>query len=285
MSEPIARGQLMQSFVAAAREAARARAPVLLTGESGAGKTHWAQWLHRQTGRPQPPQVFSALWCDPAAIALALAEAGTVILDEMAGLPHGVQRALIELVDRPHRAWLVSLTREDPVNAVAAGRLLPALLHRIDVFRLGLPPLRARHEDLEALATELLDEQGSASGRRVALGRSALDAMARYDFPGNVRELSNALVRAAARAHHGCVEAHDLALAHPEAARPMLPPELPIDLDSLERLAIAEALRRVNGNRTHAARLLGIGLRTLRAKLNSREPGPPPPGAALKRSA
>ena len=285
MSEPIARSQLMQSFVAAAREAARAKAPVLLTGESGAGKTYWARWLHEQGGNGAPAQLFSALWCDPAAIAMSLGNPGTVILDEVASLPQAVQRSLVELLDRAPKAWVVSLTREEPVSAVAAGRLLPALLHRIDVFRLGLPPLRARPEDLAPLASELLEEHARATGKSISLGRTALDALGHYEFPGNVRELSNALVRASARAMHGWIEAHDLALSRSMPARPLLPPDVPIDLDSLERLAIAEALRRVNGNRTHAARLLGIGLRTLRAKLNSREHGDAQPEPEMKKSA
>src|SRR5206468_2222374 len=124
------------------------------------------------------------------------------------------------------------------------------------------------------LATGLLDEHGKAIGKRLAFSRPALEALSRYDWPGNVRELNNTVVRAASRTVNGWVEAADLALTRPDPARPLLPPEVPIDLDALERLAIAEALRRVNGNRTHAAKLLGIGLRTLRAKLNGREHEP-----------
>ncbi|MFT3843315.1 MAG: sigma 54-interacting transcriptional regulator [Myxococcaceae bacterium] len=271
MSEPVAKSPLMQSFIVAAKEAAKARAAVLVTGESGAGKTYWAQWLHQQSGAPGQPQVFSGMWCDPAAIAHALNQTGTVILDEVAGLPQAVQRALIELLDRSPKAWVVSLTRDEPVSSVAAGRLMPALLHRIDVFRLGLPPLRARLEDLVPLATELLDEHAKATGKRLAFGRPGLEALSRHDWPGNVRELGNTVVRAASRTLNGWIEPADLALTRPDPTRPLLPPEVPIDLDALERLAIAEALRRVNGNRTHAAKLLGIGLRTLRAKLNSRD--------------
>jgi DNA-binding NtrC family response regulator len=102
-------------------------------------------------------------------------------------------------------------------------------------------------------------------------------ALERHPFPGNVRELRNVLQRAVVRCRGGVVEPLHLGL---EATRlmalPSPPGELPLDLASLERLAIVEALRRVRGNRTHAARLLGIGLRTLRNKLRAaREAGAP----------
>jgi DNA-binding NtrC family response regulator len=150
------------------------------------------------------------------------------------------------------------------------------------VVPIVIPPLRDRPEDVAALAPALLADAAERLARPVpALSDGAFAALRRHPFPGNVRELRNVLERALVRCRGPVLDAAHLDLgprppapSSPAAAEVAPLPAagafaagLPLDLDSLERLAIAEALRRVGGNRTHAARLLGIGLRTLRNKL------------------
>jgi DNA-binding NtrC family response regulator len=147
-----------------------------------------------------------------------------------------------------------------------------------------LPPLRERPDDIPVLAIHLLRKLAEDLGRPApTLADDALRGLARYRFPGNVRELGNILERALVRCRYEVIDLQylDLGIHEPRSSvaamgrteraplpeRRFLPEGVPIDLGSLERLAIQEALRRENGNRTRAARVLGISLRTLRNKL------------------
>jgi two-component system response regulator FlrC len=236
------------------------------------------------------------------------ASGGTLLLDEVSELPLGLQAKLLRVlqereIDRvggarpvPVDVRIVATTNRDLLAMVEAGQFRSDLYYRLNVFPIELPPLRARAEDLLPLAERLLAEAAAEQGRPVpSLSEAACQALRQHPFPGNVRELRNVLERALVRCRQGLIEPHHLglgpALSAVEAvstaraaaalvAEGHLPAHLPIDLGQLEKLAIEEALRRVRGNRTHAARLLGIGLRTLRNKLRAwREAGLPVPPA------
>ncbi|MFL5261807.1 MAG: sigma-54 interaction domain-containing protein [Anaeromyxobacteraceae bacterium] len=206
---------------------------------------------------------------------------------------------------------LVATTNRDLGEMVRRGEFRSDLYYRLHVFPIVLPPLRDRREDLPALAEALVADAARALGRAApVLSDDAFAALRAHPFPGNVRELRNVLERAMVRCRGGVIDAAMLGLAAatptptptptptadpftvsvaPEARSRRAPTwtptstdgtalfttgHLPLDLSALERLAIIEALRRVRGNRTHAARLLGIGLRTLRNKLRAyREAG------------
>jgi DNA-binding NtrC family response regulator len=201
---------------------------------------------------------------------------------------------------------VIAATNQPLAEAAASRRFREDLLFRLAVLRIALPPLRDRLEDLPALATALIADASRDLGRPAPLLDEAALAVLRVNpFRGNVRELRNMLERALVRcrgpvlgaAHLGlsvgggqAPALHALKEMEPLAAQGRatalhtptlgggralaLQGDLPLDLGELERLAIAEALRRVRGNRTHAARLLGIGLRTLRNKLRTyREAG------------
>jgi two-component system response regulator FlrC len=212
---------------------------------------------------------------------------------------------------------LIATTNRDLAEMVRAGQFRSDLYYRLHVFPIVVPPLRQRADDVPALAEALVAEAAGALGRAPpALAPEAISALRRHPFPGNVRELRNVIERALVRCRGPVLEARHLLLG-PAVAGPSpaslasscseLEPRgrdapgaaaagsavatpaneafatgaLPLDLAALERVAIAEALRRVNGNRTHAARLLGIGLRTLRNKLKEyREAGAPLEAAA-----
>jgi two-component system response regulator FlrC len=230
------------------------------------------------------------------------ASGGTLLLDEVSELPLALQAKLLRAlqereVDRvggqrpvPVDVRIVTTSNRDLAEMVRLGLFRSDLYYRLNVFPIALPPLRARPEDVIPLAERLLREAAATLGREApALSGPARQALLDHPFPGNVRELWNVLERALVRCRGASVEPWHLGLpgaglapvpagepAPALAPAPFLPPGVPIDLSALERLAIEEALRRVGGNRTHAARLLGIGLRTLRNKLRAwRELGTP----------
>jgi two-component system response regulator FlrC len=219
------------------------------------------------------------------------ADKGTLLLDEISEMPLLLQAKLLRVlqereVDRVggHRpisvdVRVIATSNRDMEEMVRAGQFRADLYYRLNVFPLSLPPLRERREDIPTLAAFLLCEAAAALGRPApTLSDAALAALLTYRFPGNIRELGNLLERALVRCKSPILDEIHLGIA-PKGPRLVAPPpdatdasSLPagmsLDLGELERLAIAEALRRVGGNRTHAARLLGIGLRTLRNKLN-----------------
>ncbi len=307
---PVAESPGMREVLEAAEDVAPTPTTVLLLGESGTGKELVARHLHARSGRPGP---WVAVNCAalPAELLeselfghergaftgaverragrFELAHRGTLLLDEVSELPFPLQAKLLRVlqereVDRvggqrpvPVDVRVVATTNRDLPEMVRRGLFRSDLYFRLNVFPIVLPPLRERPEDVAPLAAALLAEAGRALGRSPPpLSAAALEALRRHPFPGNVRELRNLLERALVLSRGAAVEPHHLRLEPAAAAVAGAPADLPLDLAALERIAIAEALRRVNGNRTHAARLLGIGLRTLRNKLRAaREAGAP----------
>jgi two-component system, response regulator FlrC len=201
---------------------------------------------------------------------------------------------------------VIATSNRDLAEMVQRGLFRSDLYYRLNVFPIVLPPLRERAEDLPGLTAALVAETSRGLGRPAPrVDEAALEALRSQPFHGNVRELRNMLERALVRCRgpvlglgHLSVAIVPSASACPRpisiatsyaaptrtptsistatptslaTAEPTLtfPGSLPLDLGELERLAITEALRRVRGNRTHAARLLGIGLRTLRNKLRA----------------
>jgi len=202
---------------------------------------------------------------------------------------------------------IIATSNRDLATMVAHGEFRADLYYRLSVFPIFLPPLRERRDDIPALAARLTDEIALRLGRPApVLSSEALAELVAYEFPGNVRELANVLERVLVRCHGTAVPAKHVSVALAavgiSAIRPLpgeapgrrqarqavstsledqgsatpsqlrenpdsMPIGFPLALAELERMAILEALRRVHGNRTHAARLLGISLRTLRNKL------------------
>jgi len=245
----------------------------------------------------------------------ARAAGGTLVFDEISELPMPLQARLLRAIQLQeaelHAAGsegeaaaairdvrIIATSSRDLLQLVNQGAFRSDLYYRLNVFPIAVPSLRERRDDLPQIAQQLLDQAAQRLGRPApALGEDALQALLAHDFPGNVRELANLLERALVRCRGTTLEARlfgfDVlaplvragagAVGIPER----LPPGLPLDLTELERLAIHEALHRVGGNRTRAARLLGIGLRTLRNRLRvwrETEAGmrlPPDPDACL----
>jgi len=223
---------------------------------------------------------------------LVAAEGGTVFLDEIGELSLDLQakllRALQEKEVRPvgatHRlpikARVVAATNRDLAQMVERGIFRKDLFYRLNVVNLRLPSLRDRREDIPLLAAHFLDKKSRDLGRNFTLSDEALRVMMRYDWPGNVRELEHAVERACALCSGPVLELGDMPTQlqqrgldsrRAETAKGIQPQEgeapQVTTLADLERKAILEAIRTLNGDKLQAARLLGIGKTTLYRKL------------------
>jgi DNA-binding NtrC family response regulator len=222
---------------------------------------------------------------------LVSAEGGTVFLDEIGELTLDLQakllRALQEKEVRPvgatHRvairARIVAATNRDLPAMVERGTFRKDLFYRLNVVKLQIPPLRNRREDIPLLAAHFLDRICREKGVKLTLGDEALRTIMEHDWPGNVRELENAVERACALSSGPVLSLSDLptqlrqqrlaahrAALNDESAEAQ-DENLVTPLAELERAAILEAIRTLNGDKLQAARLLGIGKTTLYRKL------------------
>jgi two-component system response regulator FlrC len=269
--EPIAFSPAMRHALGAALDVASAPTTVLLTGETGSGKEVLARFIHQSSPRAALPfTLVGSANLDLEQVAAALEHGGTVMIDEVASIPLEVQGRLLALLEGSHASRVIATSHRNLTDLVDRGQLRSDLYYRLDVYPIVVPPLRERREDLAALADVLLARASTNLGRPAPrLTGEALGLLESQRWQGNVRELANVLERATIRTRGPLIEATDLGLAARPVDTSSFPSHLPLDLDQLERLAISEALRRTSGNRTHAARLLNIGLRTLRQKLNT----------------
>jgi len=290
----------MTPVVEALRRVARTDSSVLLLGESGTGKEVAARTLHAWSGRAQGPFVAVNCAAVPDALLeselfghekgaftgavgsrrgrLELAEGGTFFLDEIAEMTPAVQAKLLRVLqDRRYERvggtrtieadvrW-VAATNRDPAALLSSGALREDVYHRLAVFPVRLPPLRERRQDLLPLAETLLGRIAPTVGRtRLFLSDGAKQRLLAAPWPGNVRQLANALERAAILCDGAEIGSEHLEIA--EAAGPAASPLDSGTLEDIERAAIAAALAAVGGNRRAAAERLGIGLRTLYDKL------------------
>lgn len=309
----------MDGLRATIAKVARSQAPVYILGESGVGKELVARTIHDQSARAAGPFVpvncgaipselmeseffghkkgsFSGAHADKPGLFQA-AHGGTLFLDEVAELPLQMQvkllRAIQEKSIRPVGAAtevavdvrILSATHKDLGELVEDGRFRHDLYYRINVIELRVPPLRERRSDLPQLAASILARLARTHERPTPLlAPSALDALAQYHFPGNVRELENILERALALAEGDSIGASDLRLpapgghrvtggaaaTHQEEAVVDLPAgngALPSYIEQMERTAIQRALEENRWNKTRTAAQLGITFRALRYKL------------------
>ena len=269
-------------FVAAA---AASRATVLLHGESGTGKRLFARAIHDRS--PWAEQPFITVNCAvlpedllEAAALPGHGEGGTLLLDEIAELRPGPQVSLLTVIQQqesmPAEVRLIATTARDLKAEVDAGRFRSDLYARINVLPVRVPTLRERMEDIPRLVRHFARRAAELRGEPApTIAPETLEVLQRYSWPGNVRELANAVERAVLLCRGNLLQPGDIDREIRDAAGHPHPPAIvpgaePVDynLDALERLAIERALAATGGNRTRAARLLGISERTLRNKLN-----------------
>jgi len=284
-------------------------APVLITGESGTGKEMVAREIHSRGRQSKGRFVAVNCAAMPEALLetelfghvrgaftdarerreglLVTANGGTLLLDEIGDMPLGLQpkllRALQERVVRPvgateevpFEARIIAATNRDLESAIEAGRFREDLFYRINVIQLELPPLRARGGDALALAQNFLGEAAVRNGKPVpGLTPEAAERLLAYDWPGNVRELRNCMERVVALMRGERVGVEDLppkvrdyrsghvliAGDHPHELQP---------LEEVERRYILRVVEACKGNKSQAARVLGIGRKTLYRRLVS----------------
>lgn len=287
---------------------ARSQAPVYITGESGTGKEVAARLIHSGSARRDAPFVavncgaipenlmeseffgyrkgaFTGAEADREGF-LHAAQGGTLFLDEVGDLPLLMQVKLLRVIqDKKVRKLgdtneetvdfrIISATHKNLNDKVAAGEFRQDLFYRLNVIELKMPSLREIPEDIPFLVEQVLARLAAQSGVTVPdLGKDALDALIKYDFPGNVRELENILERALALCDGRAIREADLHLteAH-DAAAPIVAGErtLPLHeyLDKIEREQIIKALEQTRFNKTAAAKVLGITFRSLRYRLD-----------------
>ncbi|MGY0197376.1 sigma-54-dependent transcriptional regulator [Leptothrix sp. BB-4] len=250
----------MQQVRALVDKVARSMAPVLVQGESGTGKELVARSIHQVSTRAAQP--FIAVNCSAIPEQLLEAEffgyrkgaftgaaedregffqaahGGTLFLDEIGDLPLSMQskllRAIQERAVRPVGAIaevavdvrIISATHRDLADEVAEGRFRQDLFYRLNVIQIRVPPLRERRDDLYELCARVLERVAADAGMAVMprLTPRALDHLAHYDFPGNVRELENLLHRAVALSSASQIDVEDLELPIPPRGRPAAVP-------------------------------------------------------------
>lgn len=278
---------------------ARSQAPVHITGESGTGKEVAARQIHLLSARHGAPFIPVNCGAIPENLVeseffghrkgaftgadedrdgfFQAANGGTLFLDEVADLPLAMQvkilRAIQErrvrkvgsAIEESVDVRIISATHQNLKACVEAGAFRTDLYYRLNVIELKMPALRERREDIPLLVASIAERQALA----VSLAPDAERALEAYGFPGNVRELENILERAVALSADGTVHDHDLQLDDDGVApRAETGDEgLQQMLDRVERQAIISALEQTRGNRTAAARLLGVSFRSLRYRI------------------
>lgn len=325
------RSPVMLNILRKAKGVARSKAAVLICGESGTGKELLARYIHENSDRKDAPFVALNCACLPETLLeselfgyekgafsgatarklgkFELANGGTLFLDEITEMPISLQAKLLRVlqegeVDRlggtkPIKIdiRILSATNRNPQDAIRSGHLREDLFYRLNVIQLKLPPLRARREDIPCLADFFLKRFSKAYGKDgLKFANSTIEAMMSWPWPGNIRELKNAVERGVLLADGDMILPSDIwddegmfdladkgwqleqdipSAEHPPAldAGSSLGDKKQgddaeiMDLNTLERLTIQKALQKTEGNRTHAAQLLGISVRTLRNKL------------------
>jgi two-component system response regulator AtoC len=304
--ELIARSEAMREAVSLAERVAVTDANVLVTGESGAGKDVLAFHIHSKSNRAS--QSFVKIDCATLPSGLLEAELfgyergaftgaseekpgrleaahrGTLVLDEIAYLSNDSQAKLLRVIETMEferlggrrtikvDARLIALTNVDLGDAVKRQHFREDLYYRLNVVHIPLPPLRERKEDLVELAQGFVTSYAAKHGRKVtALAPESLLLLRDYEFPGNVRELANTIERAVIVSTGSRIEAEDL----PESIRATVSVqrrrEQPQSLAEVEAGYVEEILTATRGNKTEAARILGISRKNLYEKIARRK--------------
>ncbi len=313
----IGASRAMRRLLEATSRVATRDVTVLVRGETGTGKEFVAELLHAQSARAKQPLIRFNCAALPAELAdaelfghvrgaftgatnsrpgfFAQADGGTLILDEVGELPSAIQAKLLRVLQEGEiqpvgsgriekvDVRVVAATNRDLAAEAKAGTFREDLYYRLAVVELVVPPLRDRKDDIPALAEEF----GRRYGERFGLGAITLepaliDALARADWPGNVRQLENTIARLSALSAGGMIGITDYEAASgtsPASSQDALPvadddvtgarsgPSLKEQVEAFERGLVARALESTSGNQSEAARRLGVSRVTLIDKM------------------
>lgn len=323
--EPVAEADSSKEMLMLAKRVAATDSTILICGESGTGKEVLARYIHQQSTRKDKP--FVAINCaaipenmlegllfghekgaftgahQASAGKFEQANGGTLLLDEISEMDIGLQAKILRVIQEREverlggrkpislNLRILATTNRDLQAEVQAGRFREDLYYRLSVFPLQWLPLRERRDDIQPIAHKLINSHASKMGRAgVSFSKAAQQALANYDWPGNIRELDNVMQRALIMQLGDCIEADDLRLdpynisqtittnqslrrfesAVQEVVQPLAedsPEKLNTDLKKKEFEIIIETLKQENGSRKNTATKLGISPRTLRYKI------------------
>jgi DNA-binding NtrC family response regulator len=306
--ELVGKSESMREVYSLIEQVSPSSASVLITGESGTGKELVARTIHQLSPRKNAPFIAINCSAIPETLmeselfghekgaftgaasrrqgCFELADTGTLLLDEIAEMPALLQTKLLRAIEeRSLRRLgskqelsvdvrLLAATNRDPEEAVHAGTLRSDLLYRLNVIRIQLPPLKDRKDDLPLLAQHLVTQLSAKHNRPARfLSPAALTVLQYHAWPGNVRELRNVIERAVIICSGEQIERHHFA-PYPIDQRERLRIEDTISfpvgtpLEEVERQMIMRTLSKTGNNKTRAAELLGISLKTMHNKLN-----------------
>ncbi len=274
------------------RKVARTDASVLLTGENGTGKDLVARAIHDLSPRKNKPFIAQYIGNIPSTILdselfgykkgaftgattdrVGLFEAvngGTLFLDEISELPPELQTKLLRVLQnkeiirlgenlvRKIDVRIIAATNQNLVELVKNGKFREDLYYRLNVINIHLPPLRDRKEDIPLLVDYFLKRE--SEGREVTITKAAMRKLMNYNWPGNVRQLENIIRRALILAEGDVIDVDDIQLDEMDV------PKFEGTLEEFKNQLIIQRLKEFNGNKTRAAKSLGISLRTLQQK-------------------
>jgi DNA-binding NtrC family response regulator len=299
----------MLQVIELAREAASSKATVLIQGESGTGKEVLARYIHANS--PRSTQPFVAVNC--AAIPEGLLESelfghekgaftgavtkqvgkfewahrGSILLDEISEMPLPLQAKLLRVLQE-HEIERVGARKPVPVDIrviattnrrlkdhMASGKFRDDLYYRLNVIPLSIPPLRERKDDIPLLIEHFIRKHSHGGNQPLPrMSQDTIQHFLQYDWPGNIRELENMVERWLVLYQGGFLTTSHLFLNEGAATLPPASLGKPsMSVREMERALIMETLQAMNGNRTQAAKVLGISLRTLRNKLREYQGG------------
>jgi DNA-binding NtrC family response regulator len=296
----------MRKVYQVVEQAAPTSASVLIWGESGTGKELVAQTIHQLSPRTQMPFVPINCAAIPETLleseifghekgaftgaadrregCFELADRGTLFLDEIAEMTPATQVKLLRVLqERKFRRLggraeqsvdvrVIAATNANPKEAVKTGKLREDLYYRLNVFAMELPPLRQRKDDLSLLIQAFLNEFNARNGKSVTgVEPTAMRILEQYNWPGNVRELRNVIERAVILSGGEFIESKQLpplVIETQGASGPAISLEPGTTVEEAEERLILMTLKHTRDNKTRAAEILGISLKTLHNKLN-----------------
>ncbi len=286
-----------------AKNVAPSNATVLIMGESGTGKELLASFIHQHSGQSNRPYVAINCAALPESLAeselfgyekgaftgavsrkigkFELANHGTIILDEITEIAIPLQAKLLRVlqereVDRigggkpvPVDTRIIVISNIDINKAVKEGKFREDLFYRINVIPLTIPRLRERKGDIPLLANYFLEKYSLSNNKKMTkIAGATISLLLRYDWKGNVRELENTIERAVLLGKGEVLLPKHLFLEEQRSnGRKSIPIRAGLSVKAMEKELIFHTLEEVNNNRTHAAKFLGISIRTLRNKL------------------
>ena len=303
----VAHSDKMQAVLALVERVAPTNSTVLIGGESGVGKDLIARAIHEHSQRASGPFIKINSTAIPETLLeselfgyekgafsgastskpgkFEMADKGTLFLDEIGDVPGAIQVKLLRVLQdreferlggtKTHKVdvRLVAATNRDLRAALEEGTFREDLYYRLNVVAIDIPPLRDHKEDIPALANFFVERYAKDSTKPVtSITPAAMKKLMDYHWPGNVRELQNIIERGVTLSAGTTLDTADIYLDDPAASRPVsgtphvLPPGM--TLEQWEDETIREALRRANGNKSQAARTLGLSRNALRYRLS-----------------